>query len=164
MQGAKREIGRKERFGLAVFTLCVALLTVPAWGQEQGQGAVALHGYLDNFTILRNSHFADDYHIASSRYRASIQVSGSIPWLQDIFNRFEYFAEFRPEYESCYDICNRFGTGRPINEIAVSGRGNSASKGPNDGLLRAFGYNPHNFGNFWPHHGPLFQYNLVPGE
>jgi len=165
MQGAKREIGKKTRFGVAVFTLCAALLTMPAWGEEAS--TVALHGYLDNFTILRNSHFVEDYHIASSRYRASIQVSGSLNWFRDVFDRLEYFMELRPEYESIYDLSDKFGDGRNIKEIAVSGRTRypcSNCAGGNNALLRAFGYNPHNFAEFWPVDNAIFPYNLIPGS
>src|SRR5262245_4647302 len=108
MQGAKRE-RKGKRFGFAVLTLCAALLTTPVWGQDKA-GLIpslenmAIHGYVDNFTILRNNTFKEDYHVASSRYRASIQLSGPLRVLQDTFNRFEYFIELRPEYESIYDI------------------------------------------------------------
>src|SRR5215470_10314835 len=36
---------------------------------------VHAHGYLENFTILRNDTFKDNYHVASSRYRTSLQLS-----------------------------------------------------------------------------------------
>lgn len=164
MQGAKREIGKGKRFGLAVLAIGAALLTAPAWGAEE-ENPVAIHGYLDNFTILRNSHFAEDYHIASSRYRASVQVSGSLGVLKGVFNRLEYFIELRPEYESIYDISSAFGDGRANKEIFVSGRTQTPRGGsPNANLLNAFGYNYHKFGEFWPKDNALFPYNLVPGE
>jgi hypothetical protein len=118
---------------------------------------------VDNFSILRSSWFVEDYHIASSRYRASVQLSGPLRILQDYFNRFEYFIELRPEYESIYDISDRFGTNRDPDTIAVSGRTRFPSPG-NAGLLRAFGYDPHNFAEFWPIDNALFPYNLVPGS
>jgi hypothetical protein len=76
------------------------------------------HGYVDNFTILRSDTFKEDYHAASSRYRASLQFSGPIPD-GGFLNRLEYFMELRPEYESIYDVSGRYGNpGR-----ATSGRG-----------------------------------------
>ena len=73
---------------------------------------MAIHGYVDNFSILRSDNFKDDYHVASSRYRASVQLAGPLYVMQDYFQRFEYFIELRPEYESIYDISHRFGNGR----------------------------------------------------
>jgi hypothetical protein len=123
---------------------------------------MAIHGYVDNFTILRNDTFKEDYHVATSRYRASVQLSGPLRVWQDLFNRFEYFIELRPEYESIYDISDRFGDGREEDTIAVSGRTRYPKR--NAGLLRAFGYNPHKFAEFWPVDNALFPYNLVPGS
>jgi hypothetical protein len=104
------------------------------------------HGYLDNFVILRNDTFKTDYHVASNRYRASLQFSGPIgdgggqPFGLPI-NRIEYFMELRPEYESIYDISPRFGSD---NGISTSGRGQPPGAS-NAALLKAFGFNPNNF-------------------
>jgi len=112
---------------LFVTGMCVALATSPAWGQRE-EGLIpslqdmAIHGYVDNFSILRSDTFKSDYHVASSRYRASVQLAGSLRVLRDYFQRFEYFIELRPEYESIYDISDRFGNGRDSDSIAVSGR------------------------------------------
>jgi hypothetical protein len=125
---------------------------------------MAIHGYVDNFSILRNDTFVEDYHVASSRYRASLQLSGPLRILQDVFNRFEYFIELRPEYESIYDLSDRFGTGREGDTLAVSGRTRVPREGSANGdLLEAFGYNRHYFAEFWPVNNALFPYNLVPG-
>jgi hypothetical protein len=106
------------------------------------------HGYLENFTILRNDTFKDDYHVASSRYRVSLQLSGPIgpeggrPFGLP-FDRLEYFIDIRPEYESIYDVSGRFGSpGR-----ATSGRGVPPTPGAGGtaDLLNAFGFNTHNF-------------------
>lgn len=97
------------------------------------------HGYVDNFTILRSDTFKDDYHAASSRYRASLQFSGPIPD-GGFLNRLEYFMELRPEYESIYDVSGRYGSpGR-----ATSGRG-VPLESADAGLVKAFGFNPHDF-------------------
>ena len=129
---------------------------------------MAIHGYVDNFTILRNDTFKTDYHVASSRYRASVQMSGPLYMMRDYFDRFEYFIELRPEYESIYDIDDKFGTGRKgEGKQFVSGRSDGAKGGVNQGLLSAFGYDPGNFGEFWPKESPSsirFPYNLVPGS
>lgn len=132
---------------------------------------MAIHGYVDNFTILRNDTFKTDYHVASSRYRASIQLAGPIYMLQDYFDRFEYFIELRPEYESIYDIDDKFGTGRKgENKRFVSGR--SRYPNPNNaGFLRNFGLNPGHFGEFWAPEPAAaaggsvrFLHSLVPGS
>jgi hypothetical protein len=107
---------------------------------------MAIHGYVDNFSILRSDNFKDDYHIASSRYRASVQLAGPLYIMQDYFQRFEYFIELRPEYESIYDISHRFGNGR---NGKVSGRSGKPSQNNVD-LLKAFGLAPRNYGGFWP--------------
>src|SRR5206468_2884500 len=91
MQGANRETPRGKWLGLAVMALWLAAIVAPAWGQER-KGLIgsledmAVHGYVDNFTILRNDTFAEDYHVAASRYRASVQLSGPLRILQDTFN------------------------------------------------------------------------------
>jgi hypothetical protein len=144
----------------------VSLAAGPARGLDEpgfigSMKDMAIHGYVDNFTILRNDVFKEDYHVASSRYRASVQLSGPLRILQDTFNRFEYFIELRPEYESIYDISDRFGTGRDHDTIAVSGRTRFPTR--NAGLLRAFGYNPSKFAEFWPVDNAIFPYNIVPG-
>ena len=152
---------------LLVTGMCVALATSPAWGQRE-EGLIpslqdmAIHGYVDNFSILRSDTFKSDYHVASSRYRASVQLAGSLRVLRDYFQRFEYFIELRPEYESIYDISDRFGNGRDSDSIAVSGRVQPVRA--NNGLLEAFGYNPRNFAEFWPHSNAIFPYNLKPGS
>src|SRR5262245_39166190 len=104
------------------------------------------HGYLDNFVILRNNTFKDDYHVASDRYRVSLQFSGPIgdssgQPLGLPLSRLEYFMELRPEYESIYDISPRFGND---NGISTSGRGQPPGAS-NAALLKAFGFNPNNF-------------------
>ena len=128
---------------------------------------MAIHGYVDNFSILRSDNFKDDYHVASSRYRASVQLAGPLYVMQDYFQRFEYFIELRPEYESIYDISHRFGNGR---NGKVSGRSGKPSPG-NAGFLQAFGLAPRNFGAFWPKEpaaGPggavEFLHALTPGS
>ncbi len=152
---------------LLVTGMCVVLATSPAWGQRE-EGLIpslqdmAIHGYVDNFSILRSDTFKSDYHVASSRYRASVQLAGSLRVLRDYFQRFEYFIELRPEYESIYDISDRFGNGRDSDSIAVSGRVQPVRA--NNGLLEAFGYNPRNFAEFWPHSNAIFPYNLKPGS
>ena len=129
---------------------------------------MAIHGYVDNFTILRNDTFKTDYHVATSRYRASMQLSGPLYLMREYFDRFEYFIELRPEYESIYDIDDKFGNGRKgEGKQFVSGRTDGAKGGVNGGFLSAFGYDPGNFGEFWPKEGPSsirFPYNLVPGS
>src|SRR5213083_2218886 len=75
MQGVNRETWRGRWLGLAATMFCLAVIAAPAWGQER-KGLIgsledmAVHGYVDNFTILRNDTFAEDYHVAASRYRA----------------------------------------------------------------------------------------------
>ena len=92
---------------------------------------MAIHGYVDNFSILRNDTFKTDYHVASSRYRASVQLAGPLYMLQDYFDRFEYFIELRPQYESIYDIDDKFGNGRKgEGKRFVSGRSGHPSGGP----------------------------------
>ena len=129
MQGAYWEMGKRAGLYSVMLTLSLALIITSAQAQEKSGlipslESMAIHGYVDNFSILRNNNFAtwNDYHVASSRYRASIQLSGPLRVMQDMFNRFEYFIELRPEYESIYDISDRFGTGRDSDTIAVSGR------------------------------------------
>ncbi|MBI2962938.1 MAG: hypothetical protein HYY35_04225 [Deltaproteobacteria bacterium] len=102
------------------------------------------HGYVENFTILRSDTFKDDYHVASSRYRTSLQFSG--PMMAEgarplgLLDRLEYFMELRPEYESIYDLSGRFGSpGR-----ATSGRGKPLGAS-NAGFVSAFGFDPHDF-------------------
>lgn len=167
MQGAYRRVWKGRWLHVAAVMFGMALTTAPAWGQPKtgligSLEDMAIHGYVDNFTILRNDHFADDYHIASSRYRASIQLSGPLRILQDTFNRFEYFIELRPEYESVYDITSWFGRGRDSDTIAVSGRGRFPRR--NRALLEGFGLNPHKFGEIWPVANLLLPYSLVPGS
>ena len=81
------------------------------------------HGYLDNFVILRNDTFKTDYHVASDRYRASLQFSGPIGGDERPFglpfDRLEYFMELRPEYESIYDISPRFGSENGISTLTL---------------------------------------------
>jgi hypothetical protein len=167
MQGAYREMRKRVGLRTVMLALGFALMTTSVWAvDEPGLLAswrdVSIHGYVDNFSILRNDNFVEDYHVASSRYRASIQLSGPLRVLQSMFNRFEYFIELRPEYESIYDISDYFGTGRDKDTIAVSGR--TRYPKTNAGLLRAFGYNPHKFAEFWPIDNAIFPYNLVPGS
>jgi hypothetical protein len=151
-----------------VFALGLTLTATSVWAADEpglipSLQNMAIHGYVDNFTILRNDTFAEDYHVASSRYRASVQLSGPLRVLQDTFNRFEYFIELRPEYESIYDIGNRFGRGRGSDTIAVSGRGRYP-RGSRNALLRAFGLNPHKFGEIWPVDNNIIPYSLTTGS
>lgn len=132
---------------------------------------MAIHGYVDNFTILRSDTFKTDYHVASSRYRASMQLAGPIYAMQDYFDRFEYFIELRPQYESIYDIDDKFGNGRKgENKRFVSGRSGYPNPG-NQAFLEAFGFSPGNFGAFWPKEPTAtgggrieFLHALVPGS
>lgn len=164
---AFRKVGKGEWLGVAAMML-VASLTLDRAEAEDKPGLLAslenmaIHGYVDNFTILRNDSFKEDYHVAASRYRASVQLSGPLRILQDTFNRFEYFIELRPEYESIYDIGNRFGRGRDSGTIAVSGRGRFPRR--NVGLLGAFGLDPHKFGELWPTDNNIIPYSLTTGS
>ena len=132
---------------------------------------MAIHGYVDNFSILRSDTFKTDYHVASSRYRASVQLAGPLYAMQDYFDRFEYFIELRPQYESIYDIDDKFGNGRKgEGKRFVSGRSGYPNAG-NQGFLGALGLNPGNFGAFWPKEpvagpggGVEFMHALVPGS
>ena len=91
------------------------------------------------FSILRSDNFKDGLLISHRpRYRASVQLAGPIYAMQDYFDRFEYFIELRPEYESIYDISHRFGNGR---NGKVSGRSGKPSQNNVD-LLKAFGLAP----------------------
>lgn len=160
------EVWKGTWMGMAASLLATTLLVSSAWAQGKpgligSLEDMAVHGYVDNFTILRNDTFKEDYHVAASRYRASLQLSGPLRVLQDTFNRFEYFIELRPEYESIYDISDRFGTGRDHDTKAVSGRTRFPKR--NAGLLQAFGFNPSKFAEFWPVDNALFPYNIVPG-
>ena len=169
MQGVLREKGKSLRVWITALVLGVPLLATQAKAEgEPGlYGSlkdIAVHGYVDNFTILRNDNFVEDYHIASSRYRASLQLSGPLRIMQNMFNRFEYFIELRPEYESIYDLSDNFGTGREGDTLAVSGRTRVPREGSANGdFLEAFGYNRHYFAEFWPIDNAIFPYNLVPG-
>ncbi len=137
---------------VAGLSMSVAIPPVDAAGRGKDRGfldsfdRMAIHGYVDNFTILRSDTFKDDYHFASSRYRASMQLAGPLYVMRDYFQRFEYFIELRPEYESIYDLDGRFGDGR---NGQVSGR--SGKPSPNNAtFLKAFGLAPRNYGGFWP--------------
>jgi uncharacterized protein DUF1302 len=120
------------------------------------------HGYIDNFTILRSDTFKEDYHVASSRYRASLQLSGPVAEgtkMLGIFDRIEYFMELRPEYESIYDVSGRFGKnpGR-----ATSGRGQPLGAS-NAGLVTAFGFDPHDFEELYQKSNLLIPSPRAPG-
>ena len=99
MQRAWRERLTRLWLGGLVAGLSLALAAPSAFAAAKEKGIldtfdrVAVHGYVDNFTILRNDTFKSDYHVASSRYRASLQLSGPIYALQEHFDRFEYFIE-----------------------------------------------------------------------
>ena len=140
---------------------------------------MAIHGYVDNFSILRSDTFKTDYHVASSRYRASVQLAGPLYMMQDYFDRFEYFIELRPQYESIYDIDDKFGNGRKgEGKRFVSGRSGypkgdpnlpNPDDGGNRGFLRAFGLNPGHYAGFWPKEEGAgasveFLHALVPGS
>ena len=153
-----KRAGRGKLTGLWLTITAIGLslaLAVPSVDAAGGRGdrgfmdsfdRMAIHGYVDNFSILRSDNFKDDYHVASSRYRASVQLAGPLYVMRDYFDRFEYFIELRPEYESIYDISHRFGNGR---NGKVSGR--SGKPSPNNAdLLKAFGLAPRNYGGFWP--------------
>jgi hypothetical protein len=131
-----------------VVRITVVWLLLLSPGVVRAQGVVAdylqahTHGYLDNFTILRNDTFKTDYHVAADRYRASLQFSGPIePPSVLPLDRLEYFMELRPEYESIYDISPRFGSD---TGISTSGRGQPPGAS-NAALLKAFGFNPNSF-------------------
>lgn len=160
------EVRKGKWLEMAALLLTTTLSVSTAWAQGKpgligSLEDMAIHGYVDNFTILRSNTFKEDYHVASSRYRASIQLSGPLRILRDTFNRFEYFIELRPEYESIYDIGNRFGRGRDSDTIAVSGRGRFPRR--NAGFLRAFGLNPHKFAEIWPVDNNIIPYSLTTG-
>ncbi len=179
MQRAGRGIFSGLWLGVTAIGLSVAL-AVPsanAAGGRKDKGfldsfdRMAIHGYVDNFTILRNDTFKTDYHVASSRYRASVQLAGPLYMFQDYFDRFEYFIELRPEYESIYDIDDKFGTGRKgENKRFVSGR-SGYPNAVNQGYLRNHGLDPGHYGAFWPKEpnaagdGRIeFLHTLVPGS
>ena len=178
MQRAGRGIFSGLWLGVTAIGLSVAL-AVPsanAAGRKDKSfldsfDRMAIHGYVDNFTILRNDTFKTDYHVASSRYRASVQLAGPIYMLQDYFDRFEYFIELRPEYESIYDIDDKFGNGRKgENKRFVSGR-SGYPNALNQSLLRTSGLHPGHFGAFWPKEpvaapggAVQFMHTLVPGS
>ena len=133
---------------------------------------MAIHGYVDNFSILRSDTFKTDYHVASSRYRASVQLAGPLYAMQDYFDRFEYFIELRPQYESIYDIDDKFGNGRKgEGKRFVSGRSGYPGA-TNQGYLRGHGLDPGHFGGFWPKEPNAntpsdrieFMHALVPGS
>lgn len=170
MQCAYREMRKRVGKLATLLALGVTLMTTQVLAADE-PGLIpslqdtAVHGYIDNFSILRNDNFFEDYHIASSRYRASVQLSGPLRILRETFTRFEYFIEFRPEYESIYDLSDRFGTSRDADTKAVSGR-TRFPRGANADLLTRF-YGPsslHRFAEFWPITNALFPYNLVPGS
>ena len=177
-----KRAGRGKLAGLWLIMTAIGLsmaLAVPS-ADAAGRGdkglldsfdRMAIHGYVDNFSILRSDTFKTDYHVASSRYRASIQLAGPLYAMQNYFDRFEYFIELRPQYESIYDIDDKFGNGRKgENKRFVSGR--SGYPSPNNAaFLRAFGLSPGNFGGFWPKEpnatggGNIeFLHALVPGS
>lgn len=178
MQRAGRGIFSGLWLGVTAIGLSVAL-AVPsanaAGRKDKGFldsfDRMAIHGYVDNFTILRNDTFKTDYHVASSRYRASVQLAGPLYMFQDYFDRFEYFIELRPEYESIYDIDDKFGTGRKgENKRFVSGR-SGYPNALNQSLLRTSGLDPGHFGAFWPKEpvaapggAVQFMHALVPGS
>lgn len=164
---ACREVGTGRWLRIVVILIVASLAAERILAEEKpgvraSLESMAIHGYVDNFTILRNDSFKDDYHVAASRYRASIQLSGPLRIFQETFNRFEYFIELRPEYESIYDIGNRFGVGRSSDTIAVSGRGRFPRR--NVELLRAFGLNPHKFAELWPTDNNIIPYSLTTGS
>ncbi len=170
MQGADREMRKRGGRLAMLLALSVTLVSTHALAADEpglipSLRDMAVHGYVDNFSILRTDTFVEDYHIASSRYRASVQLSGPLRILRETVSRFEYFIELRPEYESIYDLGDRFGTGRDVGTKAVSGRTRSP-RGANATLLRTlFGNNSlHGFAELWPINNALFPYNLVPGS
>ena len=177
-----KRAGRGKLTGLwltmAAIGLSMALAIPPADAAGRGDRGflesfdrMAIHGYVDNFSILRSDTFKTDYHVASSRYRASVQLAGPLYMMQDYFDRFEYFIELRPQYESIYDIDDKFGNGRKgEGKRFVSGRSGYPNPG-NQAFLRAFGLDPGNFGSFWPKEqrsdrmGRIeFMHALVPGS
>lgn len=130
-----KAIGRRGARAGSLVAAWLVLLSAPGYAE-----GINVHGYVDNFTILRSDTFKEDYHIAASRYRASLQLSGDGGSSFGFIDKIEYFIELRPEYESIYDLSGRFGNpGR-----ATSGRGQPL--GPaNAGLVSAFGFDPHDF-------------------
>lgn len=135
MDGWTKAIGRRGARAGSLVAAWLVLLSAPGYAE-----GINVHGYVDNFTILRSDTFKEDYHIAASRYRASLQLSGDGGSSFGFIDKIEYFIELRPEYESIYDLSGRFGNpGR-----ATSGRGQPL--GPaNAGLVSAFGFDPHDF-------------------
>ena len=178
-----KRAGRGKLTGLwltmTAIGLSMALAIPPADAAGRGDRGflesfdrMAIHGYVDNFTILRNDTFKTDYHVASSRYRASVQLAGPLYVMQDYFDRFEYFIELRPQYESIYDIDDKFGNGRKgEGKRFVSGRSGYPGA-TNQGYLRGHGLDPGHFGGFWPKEPNAntpsdrieFMHALVPGS
>ena len=71
--------------GLVAVGLSMALAVPSADAAGRGDKGLldsfermAIHGYVDNFSILRSDTFKTDYHVASSRYRASVQLAGPL--------------------------------------------------------------------------------------
>jgi hypothetical protein len=136
---------RRATVTARVAAACLLLLSARAGAQGIADYFQAhTHGYLEDFVILRNDTFKTDYHVASDRYRASLQFSGPIGSEQSSlgwFDRIEYFMELRPEYESIYDISPRFGNDPGIS---TSGRGQPLGAS-NAGLVNSFGFNKNDF-------------------
>jgi hypothetical protein len=145
-----KSVARRASITAWFAAVCLLILS-PGMVHAQGIGEyfqTHTHGYLDNFTILRSDTFKDQYHFASSRYRASLQFSGPIgpegsrPWGLP-FDRLEYFMELRPEYESIYDVNGaRFGDDPGL---ATSGRGTPVRSATNVAVLNQFNFNLHDF-------------------
>lgn len=146
-------------WGLVSLILLAVPVQLHAGGILEATGA-QFNGYIDNFTILRNDTFARDYHVASSRYRADLQITGKMPssLFGNFFDRVEYFFEVRPEYQSIYDISPRFGD---RTATAVSGRG-APVRGSNAGLLQAFGFQPRDFEAIYPHTNLVITHPINP--
>jgi hypothetical protein len=146
MADCVKPLARRASMTARFAALSLLLFSIPsARAQDIGEYLkLHTHGYVENFTILRNDTFKDDYHVASSRYRTSLQFNGPIGDESQplgIFDRLTYFMELRPEYESAYDISDRFGT-HPTR--ATSGRGKPLGAF-NAGFVSAFGYRPQDF-------------------
>ncbi len=155
---------------MVVLSFALFLFGTPAGaGLVETLQRMEVHGFLENFTILRTDTFKEDYHVASSRYRASIQLSGPIRTDITFFGlpitRFEYFVELRPEYESIYDISDRFGNGRKGDGGTRTTSGRGRPPGPaNRALLQAFGFNPNFFEEFYHKSNLRVVQPLVPGQ
>jgi hypothetical protein len=163
MAGSAKTMGRRCSRAISLAVVWLVFHSTQAAAFEIAEFLrTHTHGYLDNFTILRSDTFKDDYHVASSRYRASLQLSASALEGGSLFGvpigRIEYFVELRPEFESIYDLSDRFGD---RSSRATSGRG-QPPEATNAGLLSAFGYNPRDFEEIYQKSNLLIVHPINP--